>query len=106
MIDQVLTEIKLAEEKATEIRQKADEEAKQINKQGETEASLIVTAAEEKAKEIKKEYKLKTAQKVDKLYAEVLKDAEEDSDALFQSLQAKINQLSDEVLKKVLNGDC
>ncbi len=106
MIEQVLEEITKAEKKAAEIRLSADEYATRKNKEAEEKCDSILKEAEASVKELKKEYKQTTAVKVEKLYAEVLEVAKNDSDALYNSLSQKINKLSDEIVGKVINGDC
>ncbi len=106
MIEQVLEEIKLAEEKAAEIRLSANEYATQKSKEAEEKCDSLLKQAEASVKELKKEYKVSTAKKVEKLYAEIIATAKNDSDALYNSLLQKINELSDEIVGKVINGDC
>ncbi len=106
MIEQVLEEITIAEKKAAEIRLSADEYATRKNKEAEEKSDSILKEAEASIKELKKERKQATAIKVEKLYAEVLLVAKNDADALYSSLSQKINKLSDEIVGKVINGNC
>lgn len=106
MLEQVLEEIKLAEEIAATVRREADEYAAAKNKDAEAFAANSLKQAEETAKNMKKEYKASILREEDKLYNEVLSSAKNDSDALYNSLTEKINALSDEIVGKVLNGDC
>ncbi len=106
MIEQVLEEITIAEKKAAEIRLAADEYATRKNKEAEEKCDSILKEAEASIKELKKERKQATAIKVEKLYAEVLLVAKNDADALYSSLSQKINKLSDEIVGKVINGNC
>lgn len=106
MIEQVLEEIKLAEEKAAEIKKAADDYASAKNKEAEETANNLLKNAEETVKSMKKEYKAKTVLKENELYKEVLQAAKRDSDALYGSLTSKIDKLADEIAGKVINGNC
>ena len=106
MIEQVLEEIKQAEEKALKIRTEADERVAFINKQAEESSARILSDAEEAVKAKKALYKVRTAEKVDKLYNEVIDSANRDVEALYNSKTAKIEELANEMVGKVLNGDC
>lgn len=106
MLEQVLEEIKSAEEKAAAVRREADEYAAAKNKDAEAFAADSLKQAEEAVKNMKKEYKARILREEGRLYKEVLSAAKNDSDALYNSLTEKINALSDEIAGKVVNGDC
>lgn len=106
MLEQVLQEIKVAEKKAEEIRVIADSYALQKNKEAEALADQIKQQNEAEIKSLKARYKEDTNKKADVLYDGVLEKARVDADALYQTKQPQINKLADEIVGKVLNGDC
>lgn len=106
MLEQVLEEIKIVESKADETRKFADDYASTKNKEAEETANALIKNAEETVKAMKKEYKATTAVKENELYAEVLQAAKNDSEALYASLTSKIDGLANEIVGKVINGDC
>lgn len=106
MIESVLEEIKIAEAKALSIRTEADDYALQKNKDAEALSVALKKEAEAKIKSLKKARKEALIIKERDLYDGVIAAAKKDSDALYNSLSSKIDVLSDEIVGKVLNGDC
>lgn len=106
MIETVMEEIKLAEGKSLQMRTDADNYAAAKAKASEEESARIFAEYEERAKRLKKESKQRTAKKVEEQYNGVLSTAAADADALYGGLGKKIDELSDEVAGKILNGDC
>ncbi len=106
MIEQVLEEIKQAEQKAENIRFEADSLASSIGKQAEEKSSSILSCAEETVKKEKALSKARTAEKSEKLYNEIIAAAKIDVEALYNSKTAIIEKLAEEIVGKVINGDC
>lgn len=106
MIELVLEEIKLAEKKASDIRAEGDSYVASKNKEAEALSSDIQRETELKVKELKKIYKENLTAKENALYEEAILSAKRDAEALYSSLSSKINEIADEIVGKVLNGDC
>lgn len=106
MIEQVLEEIKQAENKASEIKSQADDLVTEIGKKAEEKVSSVLADAEDTVKREKALGKVRTAKSVEKLYDEIIATAKADVETLYNSKTADINELADEMVGKVINGDC
>ena len=106
MIDQVLQEIKLAEEKAASIRAEADGFKAEKAVQQEEDCTKILSDAQKRAKEIRLEAKQGALKDADAMYDEAMALANGGVQALLKEAQPKIEELSAWLLEKVLNGNC
>lgn len=105
MIEEVLEQIKIAEEKANSRREEADKYLMDRAKQSEQECDAILSDAQNSIKSLKAQAKLDCAKKCDNLYNEVISAAKTDAEIMYNAKLDKIEQLAQDIVRKVLNGN-
>ena len=102
MIDEVLKEIKICEDKADEMQRQAYLDGKKIVLDAETEAERQKKATIAECKQDIKEAQLKAEKKASERRAKVLADGEKKAQELIDSKHSEIHEVSDKIVNMLL----
>lgn len=106
MIEEILSSIRQAEEKAEQIKLDADKKAENILFDAGEEVKKISTDFKNAAAEYRLNKQTQVKQQAEKEYKNVIKDGEKQSTDLKASLNKKTADLGNELFGRLLNGDC
>ena len=106
MIEEVLNEIRDAELKAEQIKLAGEEEAKKIIAEGEKEALDIRNETEKNIKVMRTNGLYQAELTAGGNYDKTMADGKAESEKLKKDLSEKVDELSDEVFGRILDGSC
>ena len=106
MIDQVLQQIKICEEQAAKIRLDAEESRQARIKEGEQKAASIMLDAQARLQESKRQHKQDLLVECDALYKGIVEDAKNQADALYKNASVNTEELAQDIVKGIINGNC
>ncbi len=106
MIEEVIKEIKVAEEEAAKVKKEAEEFSAQLSKKSETDCLDIISRAEAMVKLAKKAGKAEALKASDEVYDQAIEKARGEAEDLLKKVDDKIERLSKKIAESIVNGNC